>query len=133
MFARTSPEQKETILKTLRAGGATTLMCGDGTNDVGALKAAHVGVALLAPSKVCPCLISMFMCTLHFMRHVMATKMMYWEILITLPLDLLPGWLLMHCIISACCHGSVNVQGGSRVQLRKAVLLLCGIMCANLA
>lgn len=43
-----SPDAKETVIENLQAVNHLCLMCGDGANDVGALKAADVGIALLS-------------------------------------------------------------------------------------
>ena len=54
VLARMSPGQKELALATHRDNGVVALMCGDGTNDVGALKRAAVSVALVTTSLVPP-------------------------------------------------------------------------------
>jgi cation-transporting ATPase 13A1 len=47
VFARMAPEHKALVVGGYNSLGLITLMCGDGTNDVGALKRAHVGVAIM--------------------------------------------------------------------------------------
>jgi cation-transporting ATPase 13A1 len=48
VFARHTPHQKEAVVAALNKGGVRTLMCGDGTNDVGALKRASVGISIIS-------------------------------------------------------------------------------------
>ncbi|KAL7522631.1 hypothetical protein ACHAWX_007330 [Stephanocyclus meneghinianus] len=48
VFARMTPDAKETVIECLHSVGKLCLMCGDGANDVGALKQADIGVALLS-------------------------------------------------------------------------------------
>mmetsp|Transcript_66487 Transcript_66487/g.152289 ORF Transcript_66487/g.152289 Transcript_66487/m.152289 type:complete len:1462 (-) Transcript_66487:171-4556(-) len=47
VFARMSPQGKATVIRELQKDNKHILMCGDGGNDVGALKQADVGLALL--------------------------------------------------------------------------------------
>ncbi|XP_052127712.1 polyamine-transporting ATPase 13A3 isoform X3 [Frankliniella occidentalis] len=46
VFARMAPDQKTQLVEQLMAMDYVVAMCGDGANDVGALKAAHIGVSL---------------------------------------------------------------------------------------
>ena len=49
VFARMSPQGKAKVIRNLQQrSGAKVFMCGDGGNDVGALKQADVGLALLS-------------------------------------------------------------------------------------
>jgi cation-transporting ATPase 13A1 len=47
IFSRTSPNQKDFIVANLNKEGYVTMMCGDGTNDVGSLKRSNVGLAIV--------------------------------------------------------------------------------------
>lgn len=46
VFARMSPQDKVSVVNLYMGMGFVTSMCGDGGNDCGALRAAHVGIAL---------------------------------------------------------------------------------------
>ncbi len=46
VFGRCTPNDKVSIVSSFAEMGEIVLMCGDGGNDCGALKAAHVGIAL---------------------------------------------------------------------------------------
>ena len=41
-----TPDEKERLVLALEQSGKTCMMCGDGANDVGALKQAHVRFGL---------------------------------------------------------------------------------------
>ncbi|XP_073989201.1 polyamine-transporting ATPase 13A3-like isoform X2 [Rhodnius prolixus] len=46
VFARMSPQQKAEVVETLQSLDYIVAMVGDGANDCGALKAAHIGISL---------------------------------------------------------------------------------------
>lgn len=51
VFARHAPRQKEAVIAPFNGAGRITLMCGDGTNDVGALKMSHCNISITSVTR----------------------------------------------------------------------------------
>lgn len=52
IYARMAPDHKTILVESLKEENFIVLMCGDGANDCGALKAANVGVSLTKESSI---------------------------------------------------------------------------------
>lgn len=71
VFARVSPRNKELLVARLNALGHTTMMCGDGTNDVGALTQAHIGTCSSCERRRVVCVLQLLSTwRLHVTRHL---------------------------------------------------------------
>ncbi|KAF2071068.1 hypothetical protein CYY_007622 [Polysphondylium violaceum] len=46
VYSRMTPDEKQVLVEELQRVGLYVAMCGDGANDCGALKAAHIGISL---------------------------------------------------------------------------------------
>ena len=51
VFSRMTPDAKETVIECLHSVDSTCLMCGDGANDVGALKMSHCNISIISVTR----------------------------------------------------------------------------------
>eukprot|EP00943_MAST-04B_sp_MAST-4B-sp1_P008865 g8865.t1 len=132
VFARVSPIDKERLIIYFKKIG-TTLMCGDGTNDVSALKRADVGVSIMNNvTEISKSTSSSRPGTLNAMQEEMNVNNTAQKLSnASLAAPFTSKFSSIHCVIDVVCHGRSTLA--TTIQMYKILGINCLVSAYSLS
>ena len=130
VFARVSPIDKERLIIYFKKIG-TTLMCGDGTNDVSALKRADVGVSIMNNVTESPTSNNMSRGLKAMQEEINMNNTAQKLSNASLAAPFTSKFSSIHCVIDVVCHGRSTLA--TTIQMYKILGINCLVSAYSLS